>query len=140
MSNQDSESISSNEASCDLFNLGNSHEHNVFVIWHNFINELNVIKKYIVFNTIENEEFSLLTNKEINDIKNCCNAFNESIVNEDIFNLFIKKKIRVFSHKTEITKKLSQSLFGDNITLRDLLNEKNNKIKNIIWCSFPQNN
>ena len=70
---------------------------------------------------------------QLNDINSCCNAFNESIVNEDIFNLFIKKKIRVFSHKTEITKKLSQSLFGDNITLRDLLNEKTNKIKNIIW-------
>ena len=69
MSNQDSQSISSNEESGDLFNLSNSHEHNVFVVWHNFINELNAIKKYIVFNTIENEDFSSLANKEINDIK-----------------------------------------------------------------------
>jgi hypothetical protein len=56
-----------------------------------------------------------------------------NLLSDELFNLFIKSKIKIFSHKSENTKDLAQSLFGNKLTLKNLLNNQSNDIKNIIW-------
>ena len=49
------------------------------------------------------------------------------------FDLFIKSKIKLFSHKNNKNQELSESLFGDDCSLRNVLNNQPDYIKKTIW-------
>jgi hypothetical protein len=99
--------------------------------FNHFIEQLKVI--------FPNEEF----NKLLSEIENYsdhvkiarCQVFSSSIRDEN-FDLFLKSKIKVFSHKTEETKTISESLFGEKLSLKNLLNNQPNEVKNIIWTNL----
>lgn len=59
-----------------------------------------------------------------------------SLFNEENFDLFSKSKIRVFSHKSADTQLISESLFGINLCLKNLLNNQPEEIKQIIWLNL----
>ncbi len=59
-------------------------------------------------------------------------AYAESISDEQ-FNDFTKGKIKVFSHKSPETQAISESLFGINFPLKNLLNNQPEPVKTIIW-------
>ena len=58
--------------------------------------------------------------------------FSESITDEH-FNDFTKSKIKVFSHKNQDTQAISESLFGTDFCLKNLLNNQPENVKMIIW-------
>jgi len=49
------------------------------------------------------------------------------------FELFMSNKIKLFSHKENETKTISESLFGEKLSLKKILNNQNDEIKIIIW-------
>ncbi len=59
--------------------------------------------------------------------------FTEMLQDEELFELFRKRKIKVFSSKTEKTKSFSGSLFGSSLTLKNIFNNQLFEIKNVLW-------
>jgi len=62
--------------------------------------------------------------------------FYDLLDDENLFTLFTECKIKVFSGKTVETNKLSQSLFGEKNSLKSLLNNKDQFIKDKIWSGL----
>lgn len=49
------------------------------------------------------------------------------------FELFCNSKIKVFSHKSKNTQAISESLFGTNLCLKNILNNQPEEVKKVIW-------
>ena len=58
--------------------------------------------------------------------------FNKLITNE-YFDLFIESKLKLFSHKDDSSKILSESLFGEKLSLKLIFNNRDDSIKFIVW-------
>jgi hypothetical protein len=56
-----------------------------------------------------------------------------NMITDEYFDMFIKSKIKVFSHKDSKTKEISESLFGENFCLKNLLNNQPDDVKLVIW-------
>ncbi len=61
------------------------------------------------------------------------NTFYKVLKNEDLFLLFCMAKIKVFSSKTEETLELSNSLFGENLSLKLIFNNQPDILKHKLW-------
>jgi len=61
--------------------------------------------------------------------------FSSSIRDENL-DLFLKDKIKVFSHKSEDTQTISESLFGADFCLKNLINNQPEEVKKIIWTNL----
>ena len=59
-----------------------------------------------------------------------------SSIRDENFDLFLKGKIKVFSHKSEDTQTISESLFGTDFCLKNLLNNQPDEVKKIIWINL----
>jgi len=96
--------------------------------FNNFVNQLRIIfpsnESFVTLNDLSN-------NEKMNRVSNFVELFND-----DHFDLFIKSKIKVFSHKSEDTQKISESLFGVELALKNLLNNQPDDVKTIIWSSL----
>lgn len=68
---------------------------------------------------------------KVNNGQTFCN----SIVGEN-FDFFLKKKIKVFSHKSPDTLVISESLFGSDFSLKNILNNQPDEVKKIIWSNL----
>ena len=99
--------------------------------YNNFINQLKICFTGET-TQIKLEELINLSNEEklINGEK-----FSISVTDE-YFQDFIKMKIKVFSHKTPETQIISESLFGADFSLKNLLNNQPDEIKTIIWTNL----
>jgi hypothetical protein len=72
--------------------------------------------------------------KNNNDkVKNHLDLFYKSLKNEDLFLLFCMAKIKVFSSKTSETFELSNSLFGENLSLKYIFNNQSEILKHKLW-------
>ena len=58
------------------------------------------------------------------------------LINNENLDLFIKNKIKVFSHKSPDTQKISESLFGPEFSIKNLLNNQPEEVKKVIWISL----
>ena len=61
-----------------------------------------------------------------------CIQFNK-LLTEEYFDLFIESKLKLFSHKDNTSKILSESLFGEKLALKNIFNNRDDSIKNVIW-------
>jgi hypothetical protein len=52
------------------------------------------------------------------------------------FNSFLKCKIKVFSHKDSDTTKISESIFGKNLSLKKIFNNQTDEIKEQLWTNL----
>jgi hypothetical protein len=59
--------------------------------------------------------------------------FYNTLKSDSIFELFCKSKIKIFSSKDKETSLLSNSLFGEQFPLKKLINNQEQKTKDIIW-------
>ena len=59
-----------------------------------------------------------------------------SSIRDENFDLFLKGKIKVFSHKSEDTQTISESLFGTDFCLKNLLNNQPDEVKKVIWINL----
>lgn len=111
---------------------------------NNYI-ETNLKEKLSVFITqlktlYSNNESQLLLLENLEKINNDnfglkSNLYNfyESLGNEDLFKLFLRSKIKLFSTKTEETNKVSESLFGPELTLKSIFNNRSKDVKDNLW-------
>jgi len=96
--------------------------------YNNFISQLKVI--FPDNNTIDLlNKLSLLSDDD--KLLNC-KKFNESF-NDVNFDLFLKNKLKVFSHKLEDTLTISESLLSKELPLKNILNNQPEEVKTIIW-------
>ena len=102
--------------------------------YNNFIKQLKVIfsNKVDVFTLLEEE----LDNLKLDRGDTFVNSFND-----DNFDLFVKSKIKAFSHKNEQSFNISKSLFDDSngecyFYLKELLNNQPDQVKEVIWLNL----
>jgi len=57
-----------------------------------------------------------------------------SMLDDETLSLFVESKIKVFSHKSEITMKLSESLLSKPLALKYILNGQTDEFKKNIWA------
>ena len=81
--------------------------------------ELEIIKKIID----ETDEEKLERGK----------LFHSCLDDNDCFELFLNKKVNSFSSKNESTNNLSNSLLGEDLPLKKLVNKQSEKTKDIVW-------
>lgn len=55
------------------------------------------------------------------------------LLKDDLFDLFVESKLKLFSHKEENTHKLSEELFGEEISLKKIFNNQDESIKFVLW-------
>jgi len=75
-----------------------------------------------------------LVGESLNDTKLNLGHNFVSNVSDELFELFLQSKLKVFSHKNDNTKKFSESLFGSNLALKQILNNQTDDIKKTIWA------
>ncbi len=61
------------------------------------------------------------------------NKYYDALQNDDLFSLFSINKIKVFSAKTVETHILSTSLFGEELSLKQIFNNQPDSVKNELW-------
>lgn len=96
--------------------------------YNNFIEQLKII--YTESDTLE---YLSIINNYTDDNKIAKGLVYNSSLNDETFDLFLKSKIKVFSHKNNDTRIFSESLFGSDFCLKNLLNNQSDDIKKLIW-------
>jgi hypothetical protein len=93
-------------------------------------NCINIYNEFIesVQNLTSNETSSYKEN-----VESRLNTFYQSLQNDDSFSIFSMTKIKVFSAKTVETHNVSISLFGEELTLKQIFNNQTDVIKNQLW-------
>ena len=59
--------------------------------------------------------------------------FNDLMKSQTLFNYFLKSKIKLFSHKETNTHKISESIFGEEFSLKKIFNNQEDAIKLVLW-------
>lgn len=72
---------------------------------------------------LESDELKLARIKKLNDSINTTTNFNN----------LLKNKIKLFSHKEKNTLKISESLFGSELSLKKIFNNQEETIKLVLW-------
>ena len=101
-----------------------------------FLEEYNIFLDQLekLFESDEDKNMIKVYKNESNENKlNRGKIFYNTIENENLFELFCKSKVKVFSSKDEDTSKISNSLFGEQLPLKKLINNQNERTKDIIW-------
>ena len=99
--------------------------------FNNFIQQLKIIFS-------NSETINILSTIEAysDDVKIARGQLFCSSIRDENFDLFLKGKIKVFSHKSEDTQIISESLFGTEFCLKNLLNNQPDEVKKIIWINL----
>ena len=106
-------------------------EHDYLETFNNFITHL----KTIYPNESTLEKLNEIMNYD-NTIKINNGKLLASLFDDDAFDLFVKSKIKVFSHKNQNNQNISESLFGSNFCLKNLLNNQPDDVKKLIWFNL----
>ena len=94
--------------------------------YNNFINQLeNIFKDDMYIQNLKTET----TKQKLNR----CTMLHDSLEDEELFEYFYKSKIKLFSSKEENTNVVSNSLFGEILPLKKLINNMNQHTKDVIW-------
>ena len=99
--------------------------------FNNFIKQLKII--------FPDEDIQIILNN-INQFNNDKKIYNgllfSSLINSENFDLLVNSKIKLFSHKHSNTQEISESLFGNDFCLKNLLNNQSDEIKKVIWFNI----
>jgi len=96
--------------------------------FNSFIKQLKII-----FPDAQVTEILTQIENENDDSKKARGLYFAGLIDEENFDLFLRSKIKLFSHKNELNKQLSESLFNENLSLKSMLNNQPDDIKKIIW-------
>lgn len=78
-------------------------------------------------------QIEVLQNKNSDFILERSEIFYRSLEDKDLFNLFVSNKIKVFSSKSETTQLVSESLFGRDLLLKNVFNNRTEDQKLKLW-------
>ena len=101
--------------------------------FESFVNEVEKIYSHdpTTLDFVNNVKKEVLEDEEVNDrLVNFNNYINSS---EEVFKLFMKSKIKLFSSKLEETNKVSLSIFGSKLPLKIIFNNREKPLKNKFW-------
>jgi len=99
-------------------------------IYQQFVNKLKTIYKD------DAEWINQRTNLSNKQVKKNLSNFVKLLEDEEVFEMFLTKKLKSFSSKNEKTDNLSKSLFSDDLTLKNILNNQPEQVKNLIWSDL----
>jgi hypothetical protein len=99
--------------------------------YNNFILQLKVIFPSNETNIILDNLMKMSVDNKLCNGLLFCNS-----MNDELFDLFVKKKIKLFSHKNPHTKTISESLFGSELCLKNILNNQEDNVKKVIWLNL----
>jgi hypothetical protein len=102
---------------------------NLNIIISKFLEFIIHIKEIVANKDILINIENISDNEKLEKIKN----FNNSINSETNFNYLLKKKIKLFSHKNPDTLLISESLFGNKLSLKKIFNNQDDTVKLVIW-------
>lgn len=108
---------------------------------NNFCREKFIEEYNLILNQLENLFENENDKQNIKNLKNDCESdklargklFYDCINDDDLFELLCKSRVKLFSTKDERTKSISNSLFGEEISIKKLINNQSEKTKDIIW-------
>jgi hypothetical protein len=99
-------------------------------VYQNFVNKLKTIYKD------DAEWINNRTNIIPKQVKKNLNKFVSLLDDDEMFDMFLNKKLKLFSSKNEKTNNISESLFTEDLTLKNILNKQPEQVKNIIWTDL----
>jgi DNA-binding ferritin-like protein (Dps family) len=99
--------------------------------FNEFVNQLKIIFINNDIQQILNDLLNLSDEDKINNGK----TFIE-LLNDNFFDDFVKAKLKIFSHKSDDTLQLSESLFGSKLCIKYILNNQSEEIKKLIWTNL----
>jgi hypothetical protein len=111
--------------------MSNFFRERFLVNYDNFIEQLKIIFTSDETQLVLNNLRGLSNDSKIENGINYANSFDDTN-----FDLFVKNKIKVFSHKNPDTQKISESLFGLELCLKNLLNNQPDDVKEVIWINL----
>ena len=88
----------------------------------------------MLFNEKEIKEYILVLNNESKDKKWLRGVKFQQQISNELFDTFLESKIKLFSHKDENTKNVSESLFGSELSLKKIFNNRDDNTKFILWA------
>jgi hypothetical protein len=100
------------------------------VVYQQFVNKLKTIYKD------DAEWINQRTNLSNKQVKKNLSNYVKLLEDPELFDLFLNKKLKLFSSKNEKTDNLSKSLFSDDLTLKNILNNQPEQVKNLIWSDL----
>jgi hypothetical protein len=104
-----------------------------------FLQEYNTFIEQLVnvFKNDTNNEFNSVIEKIVKECESDKLArgkkFYDSLESNELFELFCKSKVKLFSSKDENTNNVSNSLFGEELPLKKLVNNMDQKVKDVVW-------
>lgn len=87
-----------------------------------------------LFKETEYKDLLISLNEEPKDKKWLRGMRFQQQLTDELFGSFVESRIKVFSHKDENTKSLSDSLFGEEISLKKIFNNRDNNTKFVLWA------
>ena len=97
----------------------------------------NFIKQLKIIYTDEEVQKTLdIINGYTNEKKLYNGLLFKSLIDDDYFDLLVESKIKLFSHKNPKNLEISESLFGKELCIKNLLNNQSDDIKKIIWFNL----
>jgi hypothetical protein len=79
-----------------------------------------------------------ILNESIEEQLNRVKKLDESLSSITLFNYFLKNKIKLLSHKEKDTTKVSESMFGSEITLKKVFNNQDETVKLLFWTDLKK--
>ena len=119
----------SNESNVD--DVKNSDDAKYLNNFNEFVNQLKIIFINNDIQQILNDILQLSDNDKINNGKTFI-----KLINDNFFDDFVKAKLKIFSHKSDDTLQLSESLFGPKLCIKYILNNQSEEIKKLIWTNL----
>ena len=86
-----------------------------------------------LFNEEEYKQYIIILNGESKDKKWLRGVKFQQQISDELFDTFLESKIKMFSHKDENNKNLSESLFGSELSLKKIFNNRDDNTKFILW-------
>jgi hypothetical protein len=99
----------------------------------NLYNEYSSFYNNLIHIFPNNDFLESIRNEEQTQYVIRVNSLIKSLKSQVNFNNFAKSKIKVFSHKDADTIIISESLFGKNLSLKKILNNQDDSIKDLLW-------
>jgi len=99
----------------------------------------NIINQFLEFVSHLNQNFpnikilETIKSESSEQIISRIKKFNDSLDTTTNFNYLLKNKIKLFSHKEKDTLKISESIFGSELSLKKIFNNQEETIKLVFW-------
>lgn len=99
------------------------------------------LQEYNIFIEQVEKLFSDQDKQVVENLKKECESdklsrgklFYDTLENDTLFEYFCKSKVKLFSSKDETTNAVSNSLFGEVLPLKKLINNQTQKVKDVVW-------